>query len=149
MRACLQRVSSARVTVDGSVAGRIGNGLLLLLGVSNDDTRSHADLLLDKTLGLRIFPDGEGKMNLALADVGGELLVVSQFTLFADTSRGRRPSFLAAGSPEHANELYEYFVAAAREQGVSTATGIFGAMMDVELVNSGPVTIILDTDDWK
>lgn len=149
MRACLQRVSQAKVTVNGCVTGEIGIGLLVLLGVSGEDTVSDAELLLSKTLGLRIFADDEGKMNLALPDVGGKLLVVSQFTLFADTRRGRRPSFIRAGSPEHAMKLYDFFVGAARERGIITETGIFGAMMDVQLVNDGPVTIILDTDDWK
>jgi D-aminoacyl-tRNA deacylase len=145
MRAVLQRVSRARVVVDGEVIGDIGRGLLVLLGVATGDTPEQARWLADKALGLRIFADAEGKMNLSLLDVGGELLVVSQFTLYGDCRKGRRPSFALAAGPDLAVPLYEAFIAAARAQGVKTASGRFGAMMQVELVNDGPVTLILDS----
>jgi len=147
MRAVIQRVSSARVVVEGDVVGEIGQGLLVLLGVSKSDTEREAEILADKTIGLRIFDDADGKMNLSLADVAGSLLVVSQFTLYGDARRGRRPSFVNAAPPEEANRLYENFVEIARDRGIPTETGRFRAMMEVELVNDGPVTIILDTDD--
>lgn len=146
MRAVLQRVSRAKVTVEGEVTGEIGKGILVLLGVSRDDSEKEAVYLLEKTLNLRIFEDENDKMNLSLLDVAGELLVVSQFTLYGDARKGRRPSYIEAAAPERANELYEYFVAEARKQIKKVETGRFQAMMDVELVNDGPVTILLDTD---
>jgi D-tyrosyl-tRNA(Tyr) deacylase len=145
MRAVVQRVSQAKVTFDGKTVGEIGNGLLVLLGVSGDDTEKDALYLIEKILNLRIFEDEGGKMNLSLLDVTGELLVVSQFTLYGDTRRGRRPSFIEAAQPEMANRLYEFFVAEAGRQVSKVATGIFQAMMDVSLVNNGPVTILLDS----
>jgi D-aminoacyl-tRNA deacylase len=147
MRAVIQRVKRASVAVDGEVTGEIGRGLLILLGVSKRDTEREAEVLADKAIGLRIFDDADGKMNLALQDVGGSLLVVSQFTLYGDARRGRRPSFIDAAPPEVANRLYEHFVSAARARAVHVETGRFRAMMDVELLNDGPVTIILDTKD--
>ena len=149
MRAVLQRVSRANVTVDGETTGEIGNGILVLLGVGGEDTENDARQLLDKIVNLRIFDDENGKMNLSLADVDGEMLVVSQFTLYADTRRGRRPSYIGAAAPEDANRLYEYFVEEARKLVSNVGTGRFQAMMDVELVNDGPVTIILDTSQTK
>ena len=145
MRAVLQRVSRATVRVNGQTSGEIGPGLLILLAVGQGDTSKEADYLLDKIVKLRIFEDAEGKMNLSLLDVDGELLVISQFTLYADCRKGRRPSFTDAGPPGEAQKLYDYFVAAARTRGVKVATGIFQAVMEVELVNSGPVTILLDS----
>jgi len=149
MRAVLQRVSRAKVTVNAETTGEIGKGILILLGVGIGDGEPEARQLLDKIVNLRIFDDEEGKMNLSLADVGGELLVVSQFTLYADTRRGRRPSYIGAAAPDDANRLYEYFVAEGRKLVSKVATGRFQAMMDVELVNDGPVTIILDTSQAK
>lgn len=145
MRAVLQRVSQARVLVDQEVIGEIGRGLLLLLGVSQTDKIEQARWLADKVIGLRIFEDGQGKMNLDLAEVGGAVLVVSQFTLFGDCRKGRRPSFIEAAPPEIAISLYEAFVTAIKAQGIVTATGRFGAMMQVELINDGPVTLIVDS----
>jgi len=145
MRAVLQRVSRARVRVNGQTTGEIGPGLLILLGVGQGDTSKEADDLLEKIIHLRIFEDPEGKMNLSLLDAGGELMVISQFTLYADCRKGRRPSFTDAGPPGEAQKLYDYFVTAARTRGVKVATGIFQAIMEVELVNSGPVTILLDS----
>jgi D-tyrosyl-tRNA(Tyr) deacylase len=145
MRAVLQRVSHAKVTVADETAGEIGSGLLVLLGVSVDDSESDVKYLVDKTVNLRIFDDEAGRMNRSLRDVGGGLLVVSQFTLYADARKGRRPSYIAAAEPETANRLYEAFVAEARKYIDDVQTGRFQAMMDVELVNSGPVTIILET----
>lgn len=145
MRAVVQRVSRASVTVDGEITGKIGKGLLVLLGVSTNDDESDAVYLLDKIINLRIFEDAAGKMNLSLAETGGELLVVSQFTLYGDARRGRRPSYIEAAAPEKANQLYEFFVAEARKQIGRVETGRFQAMMDVELVNDGPVTIMLDS----
>jgi len=146
MRAVVQRVSRAKVTVGEEVAGEIGRGLLVLLGVTHKDEAKDADYLVDKIVNLRIFDDAFGKMNLSLADIGGELLVVSQFTLYGDTRRGRRPSFIDAASGDGAVRWYEYFVSKAKETVKKVATGQFGAMMDVELVNDGPVTIILDSE---
>jgi D-tyrosyl-tRNA(Tyr) deacylase len=146
MRAVIQRVSRAEVRVGDEITGKIGPGLLLLLGVSVDDTERYAEYLLDKTINLRIFEDAEGKMNLSLLETGGELLVVSQFTLYGDTRRGRRPSFIRSAPPDKANELYEFFVRTAQTQVTKVATGRFQAMMDVELVNDGPVTIMLDSE---
>jgi D-tyrosyl-tRNA(Tyr) deacylase len=145
MRAVVQRVSKASVSIDGEVTGSIGNGLLVLLGVAMADTEKDADYVLEKTLNLRIFEDGEGKMNVSLIDARSDLLVVSQFTLYGDTRRGRRPSFVDAAPPGRANRLYEYFVAEAKKQVRKVATGRFQAMMDVQLTNSGPVTILIDS----
>ena len=146
MRAVVQRVSSARVRVDGAVVGEIAKGLLVLLGVSQKDQQSDANYLAEKILGLRIFDDGEGKMNRSVLETGGGMLVVSQFTLYGDVRRGKRPSFDAAARPELANDLYEYFVEQIRAAGVRCETGKFQAMMKVELVNDGPVTILLDSE---
>ena len=146
MRAVVQRVSHCRVTVDGNTVGEIGPGLLVLLGVSKTDTEAAADYLVEKIIGLRIFEDSEEKMNLSVQDAGGSLLVVSQFTLYGDVRRGKRPSFDAAARPEEAKRLYEYFVGRIRAAGLRCETGQFQAMMEVELVNSGPVTILLDSE---
>jgi D-aminoacyl-tRNA deacylase len=146
MRAVVQRVSRCRVTVEGNVAGEIGAGLLVLLGVSKADNEQAADYLADKVIGLRIFADADGKMNLSVQEAGGAVLVVSQFTLYGDARRGRRPSFDAAARPEEARRLYEYFVAKVRTAGLRCQAGEFQAMMEVELVNSGPVTILLDSE---
>jgi len=145
MRAVVQRVSRARVTARGETTGEIGLGLLVLLGVGAGDTRAEADYLVEKTIGLRIFEDAGGKMNLAVSEVGGALLVVSQFTLYGDVRRGKRPSFDAAAPPEQARELYEYFVEKVRASGLRCETGRFQETMQVELVNEGPVTILLDS----
>jgi D-aminoacyl-tRNA deacylase len=145
MRAVVQRVSRARVSVDGHTSGEIGLGLLVLLGVGAGDARTDADYLAEKTIGLRIFEDDNGKMNLSVAEVGGALLVVSQFTLFGDARRGKRPSFEAAAPPAQARELYEYFVERVRGAGLRCETGRFQETMRVELVNEGPVTILLDS----
>jgi D-tyrosyl-tRNA(Tyr) deacylase len=146
MRAVVQRVSRAKVSVGDEVTGEIGRGLLVLLGVSVRDTEKDAFYLVDKVLNLRVFEDGEEKMNLSLLDIKGELLVVSQFTLYGDVTRGRRPSFIDAAPPERANHLYEVFVAESGKQIKNVQTGRFQAMMDVELVNDGPVTILLDSE---
>jgi D-tyrosyl-tRNA(Tyr) deacylase len=145
MRAVVQRVSRARVSVGGEITGEIGLGLLVLLGVGAGDTRAEADYLAEKTIGLRIFEDAGGKMNLSVVEVGGGLLVVSQFTLYGDARKGRRPSFDAAVAPERARELYEYFVEKVRAAGLRCETGRFQETMQVELVNEGPVTILLDS----
>ncbi len=143
MLACLQRVSSASVTVEREIVGQIERGLLILLGVGQGDTQSDADFLAEKLVGLRVFEDEAGKMNLSLADVGGEMLVVSQFTLLGDCRKGRRPSFTNAAPPEEANQLYEYFCDRVRAAGINVATGRFRAHMDVALVNDGPVTLLV------
>ena len=145
MRAVVQRVSRARVTVNGEVTGEIALGLLVLLGVGTEDTRADADYLADKTIGLRIFEDDGGKMNLSVVDVGGSVLAVSQFTVYGDVRRGKRPSFDAAAPPQQARELYEYFVEKIRAANLRCETGRFQEMMQVELVNEGPVTILLDS----
>ena len=145
MRAVIQRVSRAKVTVNGEITGEIGTGLLVLLGVGSADSRADADYVADKTMGLRVFEDSGGKMNLAVSDVGGALLVVSQFTLYGDVRRGKRPSFDAAAPPQQARELYEYFVEKIRGAGLRCETGRFQEMMQVELVNEGPVTILLNS----
>ena len=145
MRAVVQRVSRASVKVGGEITGEIGRGLLVLLGVAHEDTEADADYLAEKIAGLRIFEDDAGKMNLSVMDVGGAVLAVSQFTLFGDVRRGKRPSFDAAARPERARELYEYFVGRVREAGLRCETGRFQEMMEVELINSGPVTILLDS----
>jgi len=145
MRAVVQRVTSARVEVEGSVSGEIGAGLLILLGVSKTDKAADSSFLSDKILNLRIFPDEAGKMNRSLLDTGGALLVVSQFTLYGDCRKGRRPSFDSAAGAEQARALYEQFVADARRTGVRVETGVFQAHMVVALVNDGPVTLIIDS----
>lgn len=145
MRACVQRVSEARVAIDGQTVGEIGRGLLVLLGVAADDGDDEALWLADKTAGLRVFEDHAGKMNLSLADVGGAMLVVSQFTLLGDCRRGRRPSFVAAAQPEKAERLYEVFVEAVRAMQIEVATGRFREHMHVSLINDGPVTLIVDS----
>ena len=147
MRAVVQRVRSSKVVVSDKVVGEIGSGLLVLLGVRTGDTIDQARWLADKIICLRIFEDDQGKMNVSVADAGGSVLVVSQFTLYGDCSKGRRPSFIDAARPEVAEPLYEAFADAVRLQGVPIATGEFGAMMQVELVNDGPVTLIMDTPD--
>lgn len=146
MRAVIQRVKQASVTVNGDTVGRIGRGYLILLGVGQQDTEAEAQKLWNKILKMRIFEDGSGKTNLSLTDVEGEVLAVSQFTLYANCKRGNRPSFTDAGKPDEAERLYEHFVSLARADVPCVQTGIFGAMMDVSLVNDGPFTICLDTD---
>jgi D-tyrosyl-tRNA(Tyr) deacylase len=145
MRALLQRVSRASVKVDGELVGSIGPGLLALVCVGHEDGEAELELLARKTVQLRIFPDEQQKMNRSLLDVGGELLAVSQFTLYADCRKGRRPSFIGAAPPDKGEELFDLWCEKVRSYGVRVATGVFGAMMDVELVNDGPVTIWLDT----
>ncbi|MGD0200119.1 MAG: D-aminoacyl-tRNA deacylase [Bryobacteraceae bacterium] len=146
MRIVVQRVSQARVEVEGKSVGQIGAGLLVLLGVAKQDTRTDADYLADKVTGLRIFADEAGKMNRSVAETGGSLLVVSQFTLYGDCRKGRRPGFDLAAPPDQARALYEYFVEACRKRNVRVETGIFQALMAVHLTNDGPVTIILDSE---
>ncbi|MGD0929087.1 MAG: D-aminoacyl-tRNA deacylase [Candidatus Korobacteraceae bacterium] len=145
MRAVVQRVSRASVKVGNELTGEVGRGLLVLLGVSREDTEADADYLAEKIAGLRIFEDDGGKMNLGVMDVGGAVLAVSQFTLFGDVRRGKRPSFDEAARPERARELYEYFVGQVRGLGLRCETGRFQEMMEVELINSGPVTILVDS----
>jgi D-tyrosyl-tRNA(Tyr) deacylase len=145
MRAVLQRVRRARVTVAGETIGEIGRGLLVLLGVTHSDTAEQASWLAEKIVGLRIFADDEGKMNRDVREAGGAVLVVSQFTLYGDARKGRRPSFIDASGPDHAIPLYEEFINGVKALGIPVATGQFGAMMDVELVNDGPVTLIVDS----
>lgn len=147
MRAVLQRVKSAQVSIDGAVTGKIGNGILLLLGVSAQDGPKEADFLAEKAVNLRIFEDAEGKMNLSLLDTGGEMLIVSQFTLYGDCRKGRRPSFTGAARPETAVPLYERFIANIQASGIPVKTGTFGAEMLVALENDGPVTLLLDTEE--
>ncbi len=146
MRFVIQRVSHASVAVDGKTIGRIEKGFLVLIGVSGEDSRETADKMMRKLLNMRIFEDEEGKTNLALKDVDGQLLMISQFTLYANCKKGNRPSFIEAGAPDMANELYEYCVELAKQAGFYTQTGSFGADMKVELLNDGPFTIILDSD---
>jgi len=145
MRAVIQRVAAADVRVDHEIVGRIGPGLLVLLGIARSDEEKDADYLADKAVHLRIFEDGDGKMNRSLLETGGEVLVVSQFTLLGDCRKGRRPSFVEAASPERAEQLYEYFVDQLKMKGITVATGRFQAMMAVSLINDGPVTLILET----
>ncbi len=147
MKFVVQRVSHADVTVEGEVKGKIGKGFLVLIGVSNEDTRDIADKMVKKLLGLRIFEDGTGKTNLALADVGGELLLISQFTLYADCKKGNRPSFTKAGAPDYATKLYEHIIEKCKAAGYKTRSGVFGADMKVSLLNDGPFTVILDSTD--
>jgi len=146
MRLLIQRVTRAEVRVDGRLVGDIGPGLMILVGVGQRDSEAEADLLAGKSVDLRIFRDEQGKTNRSLTDVGGEVLAISQFTLFADTRKGRRPSFLDAAPPDQGNALYERFCAAVEARGVRVARGIFGAEMEVELVNDGPMTIWLDSE---
>jgi D-aminoacyl-tRNA deacylase len=146
MRAVVQRVRRCKVTVEGNVVGQIGAGLLVLLGVAKEDTEAAADYLAHKVLGLRIFEDAEERMNLSVMDTRGEVLVVSQFTLYGDVRKGKRPSFDAAARPDEAKRLYEYFLEKVRASGLRCETGQFQAMMDVELVNAGPVTILVDSE---
>jgi D-tyrosyl-tRNA(Tyr) deacylase len=150
MRAVVQRVRESRVSVEGVIIGRIGPGLVILLGAGPDDGQAEADRLADKIANLRIFADAEGKTNLSVLDVGGEALVISQFTLYADCRKGRRPSFIHAAPPDVAAPLVDYFAGRLRQAGLSRVeTGEFGAMMLVEIQNEGPFTIVLDTDDLK
>jgi|SRR4029453_18956677 D-tyrosyl-tRNA(Tyr) deacylase len=145
MRAVVQRVTHAKVTVEGNVVGEIGKGLVVLLGITHDDSQADVEYLLNKIVSLRVFDDAQGKMNVSVKDTGGELLVVSQFTLYGDVRRGLRPSWSDAAQPEVAEPLYEFFLARAREAVSSVAAGSFRKMMQVELVNDGPVTILLDS----
>ena len=145
MRVCLQRVSEASVQVDGEQVGAIGHGVLVLLGIGQQDTSHEVKQLVDKIVNLRIFADEQQKMNLSLLDVGGQMLVISQFTLWGDCRKGRRPSFVEAADPELAEPLYEEFVEEVRSRGVTAETGRFGAMMEVSLVNDGPVTLVIES----
>jgi len=147
MKAVVQRVKNSHVAVADKIVSRIGQGLMVLLGVSEDDTEKDADFLVEKIIHLRIFEDDKGKLNISLMDVKGELLVVSQFTLLGDCRKGRRPSYIKAAAPEKANSLYEHFIRRAKELGVETKSGVFQAMMEVSLINQGPVTLIIDTKD--
>ncbi len=147
MRFVIQRVKHASVTIDGEISGKIDKGFLVLIGVAEDDTKDMADKMVKKMLGLRIFEDEQGKTNLSLSDVRGELLLVSQFTLYADCKKGNRPSFVKAGKPDMANAMYEYIIAKCKETMPDVQTGAFGADMKVELLNDGPFTIILDSDE--
>ncbi len=147
MKFVIQRVKEAKVVVEGKITGQIQKGFLVFIGVSNEDTKEIADKLVKKLLGLRIFADAEGKTNLALEDVGGELLLISQFTLYADCKKGNRPSFIRAGAPDFANDMYEYIIGKCREGGTKTETGIFGADMEVSLINDGPFTILYDSEE--
>lgn len=145
MRAIVQRVSQASVSVDNKIVGNIGEGLLVLLGIGKEDDDKDLEYLVDKVLGLRIFQDEEDKMNLSLLDIEGELLIISQFTLYGDVRKGRRPSFSASGDPEMAEKMYLEFINKCIDKGIKTEKGIFGADMDVSLINQGPVTIMLDS----
>ena len=149
MRLVIQRVSDANVKVDGKIVGQIKKGFMVLFGVTHTDTKEDADFLAKKLLNLRVFRDENDKMNLALKDINGELLIISQFTLYADCSHGNRPSFIGAAKPEQANELYEYFCDKCSEGGFNVEKGIFGAEMKVSLLNDGPVTIIMDSNERK
>lgn len=146
MKLVIQRVTHASVTVDNNIIGKIGKGYMVLIGVSDTDTEEIADKMLDKMIKLRIFEDENGKTNLSLADVGGELLLISQFTLYANCKKGNRPSFIEAGSPDHANALYEYIIEKCKERVEVVEQGEFGAEMKVELLNDGPFTVILDSE---
>jgi D-aminoacyl-tRNA deacylase len=147
MKAVIQRVSQASVTVQGEVVGAIGPGFVVLLGITHADTTAEADWLADKIAGLRLFEDADGKMNASLADVGGALLVVSQFTLYGDARKGRRPSFTEAARPEQAEPLFDYMVRRLRDRGFTVATGVFGAHMAVDIHNDGPVTLLLEREN--
>ena len=144
MKALLQRVSSASVTVNGRITGQIDHGFCILLGVTHSDTTKEADWLVNKVTGLRVYEDDAGKMNLSIEDVGGQFLVVSQFTLYGDARKGKRPSFTEAARPEQAEPLVDYFVTQLRERGFKVGTGVFGAMMQVQINNDGPVTLMLE-----
>ena len=146
MRFVIQRVNGATVKVNDKIEGKIDNGFMVLIGITHNDTKEIADLMIKKLLNLRVFSDENDKMNLSLKDVDGKLLLVSQFTLYADCKKGNRPSFVNAAKPEYANELYEYIVSMCKENGYVVETGVFGADMKVELLNDGPVTIILDSE---
>ena len=148
MRFVIQRVTEASVTIDGEISGKIGKGYLVLIGVADTDTKEIADKMIRKMIGLRIFEDEQGKTNLSLADVDGGLLLVSQFTLYANCKRGNRPSFIEAGKPDMANEMYEYIIEKCRESVDEVQTGEFGADMKVQLLNDGPFTILLDSDQF-
>ena len=147
MRFVIQRVTNASVTVEGNVTGEIAKGFLVLIGVSEDDTKEIADKMIKKLIGMRIFEDENGKTNLALADVGGSLLLVSQFTLYADCKKGNRPSFIKAGNPQMAEEMYEYIIEQCKKEVANVQVGIFGADMKVQLLNDGPFTILLDSEE--
>ncbi len=147
MKAVVQRVSRASVTIDGAVTASIGKGLVVLLGVTHADTTAQAEWMSEKVLALRVFPDSDGRMNEAVTDIGGEILVVSQFTLYADASRGTRPSFVKAASPDIAEPLYIHFIQMLKKKTPNVSTGTFGAMMDVALINDGPVTIVLEREN--
>ncbi len=145
MRVVVQRVSAARVDIKGETVGEIGNGLVLLIGVGRDDTRADVEFVATKCANMRIFEDNQEKMNKSLMEIGGEVLAISQFTLLGDTRKGRRPSFIDAADPDKGNELYEYFIDCLKQDGIRVEKGIFGAMMDVKLVNRGPVTLIVES----
>jgi D-aminoacyl-tRNA deacylase len=145
MRVVVQRSKEASVTVEQNITGQITKGLVLLVGVTHDDTKADAEFAADKVANLRIFEDSNGKMNHSLLDVGGEILSISQFTLYGDCKKGRRPNFMDAARPEHAIEIYETFNACLRDKGIKVETGIFGAMMEVSLINDGPVTLIVES----
>lgn len=147
MRFVIQRVTEASVSVDGKVIGQIGHGLLVFVGIADSDDRQVADKMADKLTKLRIFDDADGRTNLSISDVGGEFLIISQFTLYADCRKGNRPSFTPAGKPETANEMYEYILSEVRKKGFRTEHGSFGAEMKVSLLNEGPFTILLDSDE--
>lgn len=149
MKLVLQRVKEACVTVEGEIIGEIKNGFLILVGISEEDTREDVDVLVSKMINLRVFEDESNKMNLSLKDIGGSVLSVSQFTLYGDVRKGRRPNFTKAARPKKAEELYDYFNEQIIAQNIETKTGQFGAMMDVQLINDGPVTIILQSEDGK
>lgn len=144
MKTVIQRVTNANVKVDNEIVGEIKEGLLILLGISDEDTEKEVEQMVRKIMKLRIFTDNNGKMNLSIKDINGELLVISQFTLYADCTKGNRPSFSNAGKPEHANKIYEYFIKISKELGIHTKHGVFGADMKVSLTNDGPVTIVLE-----
>nr|WP_307774786.1 D-aminoacyl-tRNA deacylase [uncultured Cetobacterium sp.] len=149
MRAVVQRVKNASVTVDGNIVGKIEQGFLVLLGVTHNDTIKEVEWLSKKIADLRVFNDSDDKMNLGLKDINGEMLVISQFTLYGNCIKGRRPSFIDAARPDHANELYEKFLDSCKNMDIKTEAGVFGADMKVELLNDGPVTLVIDTNDVK